>query len=194
MMDVPSSPTRPSANAATPQVAALEAGFVAHEAWAFEAAYTMHRRLLYGAAYSVLHDASDAEDCVHDVLVRLWQKANAYTAARGSLPAFLCVCVRNEALSRQRQARNRARIERDTLENVIVEPAGDDQVLRRMHIAQSLQSLSDPQREAIRLAYYDGLTHEQIARRLDQPVGTIKSRLSNALRVLRGILVQRDEV
>ncbi len=168
----------------------MEAGFVAHEAWAFEAAYVTYRRLLYGAAYGVLHDASDAEDCVHDVLIRLWQRGHAYTAARGTLHAFLSVCVRNEALSRRRRGVNRARIEREKLDAGAVEPPADDPVLGRMIVTQSLQTLTDPQRQAIQLAYYDGLTHEEIARRLGEPVGTVKSRLSNALRVLRRVLAE----
>ncbi len=170
----------------------MEEGFVAREAWAFEAVYKTYRSLLYGAAYGVLHDASDAEDCVHDVLTRLWHRGHAYSRSRGSLHAFLAVCVRNEALSRRRQSVNRARIAREKLTEDVSEPAADNATLERMRMAQVLQSLSDPQREAIQMAYYDGLTHEQIAARLGQPVGTIKSRLSNALRLLRKVLSQGD--
>lgn len=181
-MEEPPSTILRSADA---QQRALEHGFVAREAWAFEAAYVTYRRLLYGAAYGVLHDASDAEDCVHDVLARLWQRGHAYTAARGSLHAFLSVCVRNEALSRRRRGANRLRIEREKLDISVVEPAVDKAVLDRVDIARSMQALTPPQQQAIRLAYFEGLTHEQIAKRLGEPVGTVKSRLSNALRSLR---------
>jgi len=171
----------------------MEDGFVAREPWAFEAAYVTYRRLLYGAAYGVLHDAQEAEDCVHDVLARLWQRGHGYTAARGSLHAFLCVCVRNEALSRLRRAANRGRIEREKIDASVVEPAADEAVMNRVDVAQCLQALSQAQRKAIQLAYFEGLTHEQIARRLDEPLGTVKSRLSNALRTLRGCL-QRGQL
>jgi RNA polymerase sigma-70 factor (ECF subfamily) len=187
-VDASTSTTRRSAEAADPR--ALEAGFVAHEPWAFEAAYATYRRLLYGTAYGVLHDASDAEDCVHDVLVRLWQRGHAYTTARGSLHAFLCVCVRNEALSRRRRSVNRERIEREKLEPPRDEPAPDDVLVNRVDIAHSLQTLSQAQRQAIQLAYFEGLTHEQIAHHLGEPVGTVKSRLSNALRALRTVFSQ----
>src|SRR5579864_218313 len=109
MMDAPSSTT--SASPKSAEERALEAGFLARSEWAFEAAYFAYRRLLYGAAYKVLGDAGAAEDCVQDVLLRLWQRGHAYTPARGSLRAFLCVCVRNEALSRLRRQRTRGRIE-----------------------------------------------------------------------------------
>lgn len=186
MMDAPSSATAPSAEAL--QQHALENGFVAREAWAFEAAYKTYRSLLYGAAYGVLRDASDAEDCVHDVLARLWQHGHAYNRARGSLHAFLTVCVRNEALSRARQSANRSRILREAPPPDLTEPAPDSSLVDRVDIAKVLRGLTDSQREAIRLAYYEGLTHEQIAARLSEPVGTIKSRLSSALRVLRRLL------
>lgn len=164
----------------------MEQGFVAREAWAFEACYRAYRTLLYGAAYAVLRNAGEAEDCVHDVLLRLWQRGHAYTQARGSLRAFLAVCVRNEALSRRRKQTNRARIELAML------PGGadrtDESTEERMDMANVLASLGAPQRQVLELAYYQGLTHEEIASRLDEPVGTVKSRLSNTLRALRRAL------
>lgn len=186
MMDARSSSI--SASGRTPEERALEAGFVAHSEWAFEAAYFAYRGLLYGAAYKVLADPSAAEDCVHDVLMRLWHRAGSYTSARGSLRAFLCVCVRNEALTRLRRARTRGRIDDDQARNTPVSQMMEDQTVASMDLQHSLTSLSDVQRETIRLAYYEGLTHEEIARRLDEPVGTVKSRISNSLRRLRVVL------
>jgi RNA polymerase sigma-70 factor (ECF subfamily) len=171
---------------------ALEAGFVAREAWAFEAAYEAYRRRLYGAAVSVLHDSGDAQDCVHDVLARLWRNGHAYTRARGSLEAFLVVCVRNEALSRRRRDANRERITREQLRVVESAPPADDESVQRLDMGRMLERLSEAQQQAVRLAYYDGLTHEQIAQRLHEPVGTVKSRLSNALRTLRALLKQGE--
>ncbi len=150
-----------------------------------------YRKLLYGAAYGVLHDAGDAEDCVHDVLMRLWQRGHAYTPSRGSLQAFLCVCVRNEALSRQRSRANRLRIERENA-NAGAVAFDEDAIARGALMERSLSELTPIQREAIQLAYYDGLTHEQIAERLSAPLGTVKSRLSNALQALRRIVGSGD--
>lgn len=166
----------------------LEAAFVAREPWAFEASYRAYRGLLYGAAYAVLSDAAEAEDCVHDVLVRLWQRGHAYTPARGSLRAFLAVCVRNEALSRRRKYANRSRIERGTLAASVQEHAPEEHTEERMDVTRVLDSLGAPQRQIVQLAYYEGLTHEEIARRLGEPLGTVKSRLSNTLRSLRRAL------
>jgi RNA polymerase sigma-70 factor (ECF subfamily) len=153
-----------------------------------EAAYDAHRRQLYGAAFGVLRDAGDAEDCVHDVLMKLLRSRATFNPARGSLAAFLVVCVRNEALSRLRRDANRQRIVREQLPSGASVPPPDEPVAARLDLNQSLTHLNDAQRETICLAYYDGLTHDQIAQRLNEPLGTVKSRLSSALRALRGLL------
>jgi RNA polymerase sigma-70 factor (ECF subfamily) len=162
----------------------LARAFVKREAWAYEAAYREHGRAIYAAALQVLSNAQEAQDCVHDVLLRLWRRGSAYREERGSLRAFLAVCVRNEALSRSRKARNRERIVRET------EPRGDvadfgSAVADRESIRVALDALGDKQRETIALAYYGRLTLEEIARKFDEPLGTVKSRLSAALRKLR---------
>lgn len=158
-----------------------------------EDAYREHRGLLYGVALRVLHDSGEAEDCVHDTLLRLWQRGHSYTPARGSLAAFLIVCVRNEALTRLRKKTNRARIEHERLNGTTVEPAVDEPIVERSRVEDALKSLPEAQRETLRLAYYNGLTHEQIAARMHEPVGTVKSRLSTGLRSLRAYFKARGE-
>ncbi len=158
-----------------------------------EAAYREHRGLLYGVALRVLHDRGEAEDCVHDTVLRLWQRGHAYTPARGSIASFLVVCVRNEALTRLRKRTNRARIEHERLNSETVEPAVDDPVLERSRIADALASLNPVQKKTLELAYFTGLTHEQIAQRMQEPVGTVKSRLSSGLRALRAYFKAQGE-
>lgn len=164
----------------------LRRAFAAREAWAYEAAYRIYRRTLHAAARSALRRHADAADCVHDVMLRLWRRGDAYREERGSLRAFLAVSVRNEALARTRNEGNRERIavaagdasaERDVGETVV----------QRESVRAALAGLSEKQRRSIELAYYGGLTHEQIARELGEPVGTVKSRLSASLRRLREV-------
>lgn len=171
----------------------LELGFVRKEAWAFEAAYQEYKALLFSAALHVLGDREEAEDCVHDVLVHLWRQGHAYRSGRGSLRAFLAVCVRNEALSRRRKQLNRARIERENVRAAIA-PAPDDRIADRDRIARALEPLGEKAREAILLAYDEGLPYQEIALRLKEPVGTIKSRLSNAMRALRDQFALQGEL
>jgi len=188
-MDAPSSAIARSPDDAEQH--AIEAAFVAREPWAFHAAYDSYRRRLYGAAYSVLQDRADAEDCVHDVLVRVWRSVHAYSRTRGSLHAFLVVCVRNEALSRRRREQNRRRIEHAQLRVAEGVQSEDDPAAQRVDVQRALDRLSVAQRQTIALAYFEGLTHEEIAQRLQQPLGTVKSRIANALRALRAILQER---
>jgi RNA polymerase sigma-70 factor (ECF subfamily) len=180
-----------SPKTAVAQDRAVEDGFVAHEAWAFEAAYHAFKSALFGAAVGILGDREDAEDAVHDVLARLWQRGQAYTTARGSLRSFLVACVRNEALSRRRKSSNRLRIEQTVRPETVV-PA-DESLADRERIAQALQLLGEKQREAIRLSYEEGLPYKEIAQRLNEPEGTIKSRLSNAVRTLRAHFAAQGE-
>jgi RNA polymerase sigma-70 factor, ECF subfamily len=172
--------------------AELARAFVARQAWAHDAAYRVHGRVLYAAAYGVLRDANEAQDCVQDVLLRLWRDASAYRIERGSLRAFLAVCVRNEALSRLRKSHNRERIERT------LQPPGDVEdiaggVAREDSIGRALAALSAEQRRAVELSYFGHLTHQEIAGKLGEPVGTVKSRLSAALRRLRAELRPQQE-
>lgn len=164
----------------------LARAFVDRKAWAYEAAYRAHGSVLYSAALQVLRDPQDAADCVQDVLLRLWRRGDAYRTERGSLRAFLAVCVRNEALSRWRKTHNRDRIAQ-SLDRPT--DAGDiaSGVVDRESIRRALEVLTQKQRETIELAYMRHMTHEEIASALDEPAGTVKSRLSSALRKLREV-------
>ena len=169
----------------SPPVDELARAFARGEAWAFDAAYRIHGDALYAAARGVLRDASDAQDCVHDVMTRLWQRRHTFTPERGSLRAFLAVCARNEALTRVRNAGTRERILTRALEPVPASRDHGDDVAERESVESALRALTERQRETIRMAYYQCLTHFEIAERTGEPVGTIKSRLSGALRRLR---------
>jgi len=165
--------------------------FADREAWAYEAAYREHGRTLYAAALQVLRDSQESQDCVHDVLMRLWRRGAAYRPERGSLRAFLAVCVRNESLARLRNARNRERIVRS-----VETPGSTDDIAAavadRETLRPALGALAEKQRQTIELAYYQRYTLEEIARRLGEPLGTIKSRLSAALRKLRDTLAMQE--
>lgn len=168
---------------------ALAVAFAAHERWAFGEAYRRYGPLLYSAAYHVLGNADDARDCVHDAIARLWKSARAYATGRGSLRSFLVVCVRNEAISRQRRSGRRARLQ-DRLEALPAEHAELDAAdpIERDAVRRALLELPAEQRTAIALAFYEGKTHTEIAAQLDEPLGTIKSRIKLGLRKLAGTL------
>jgi RNA polymerase sigma-70 factor (ECF subfamily) len=168
---------------------ALAAGFAAHEGWAFGEAYRRHAALLYSAAYNVLGNADDAQDCIADAVARLWRSRGAYSASRGNLRSFLVVCVRNEAISRRRRQARALRLE----ERVAAMSVEHEQLLvpdpiERDRVRSALRALSPEQRTALELAYYEGKTHTEIAAELQEPLGTIKSRIKHGLRKLGSAL------
>ena len=163
--------------------------FARREEWAFDEAYRRYGALLYSVALNVLHAPEDAEDCVHDVVTRLWRSPHAFSFERGTVRAFLTVCVRNDAISRVRTRARRASLahalqssaeEADTFE---IPDHVEYERLRR-----ALADLPDVQREAVMLAYFGGKTHVEVAAALGEPLGTIKSRISLALRKLGAAL------
>jgi RNA polymerase sigma-70 factor, ECF subfamily len=172
---------------------ALAAAFAAKERWAFDEAATRFAGLLYSTAFNVLQNADDAQDCVQDALTRVWRLPDTYSPSRGALRSFLTVCVRNEAITRIR-SRNR----RHTMEaRVAAEPQEPDElgatdVIERDKLRAALRSLPDEQRRPLELAYFQYLTHVEIARELNEPLGTIKSRIALGLRKLGTALGARS--
>jgi RNA polymerase sigma-70 factor, ECF subfamily len=168
---------------------ALATAFAAKERWAFDEAYARYGKLLYSTAYHVLGNAEDAQDCVHDALARVWRSPDAYMRSRGAVRSFLTVCVRNEAISRVRSKARRRKME----ERIAAEPLEHDEirdfdVIEHDRLRNALRSLPTEQRQPLELAYYDYKTHVEIARELDQPLGTIKSRIALGLRKLGAAL------
>lgn len=174
---------------------ALAAGFAAHEAWAFGEAYRRYGTLLYSAAYNVLRNADEAQDCVADAVAKLWRSPVAYSASRGNLRSFLVVCIRNEAISRRRRQARALRLE----ERLAAMPVEHEQLrvpdpIERDRVRSALLALSPDQRTALELAYYKGKTHSEIAAELQEPLGTIKSRIKHGLRKLGSLLESTAQI
>ena len=164
----------------------LARAFAERTEGALEEAYRRYATLLTAVARQIVGAAGDAEDCLHDVLMRVWMGSHAYRAERGTLRAFLVVCVRNEALARRRSMLRHQEIddrlarERETAQ---VSPFESDPI-ERARLTDALRALPAEQRAVIDLAYFGGRTQTEIAAALDIPLGTVKSRASLALRKL----------
>lgn len=159
----------------------------------FDRLYREHRRSVFLAALRITHDPVTADDVTHDVFMRLWRRPDRFDESRGELLPYLRLMARSRALDlwRERQAAGRAQ---DRLTAVIerAEPvyAADPvpAVLaeeRAQTVREALDCLPEAQREAVVLAYWGGLTAEEISRRVDAPLGTVKSRLRLGLGKLR---------
>jgi len=156
---------------------------------AFGPFYDRYAPLVYPLVVRIVRDRTDAADVLQDVFWEAWQGATAYDPARGSPEAWMITRARARALDRVRALRRRS----ETFVPAVDEapaPAGaggDAAALAgdRGLIRTALAQLSAVQREAIELAYYAGLTQTEIARRLEQPLGTIKTRIRLGLERLR---------
>ena len=151
-------------------------------ATALAAAYRLYWRNLFSAAYAVLHEREDAEDCVHDVLIDVWSREISYHPERGTLRAFLITCVRNAALTRKRSASRHREIEATLCAQQPTTESLD--LAGTFQLRSALSTLPPEQLRALNLAFFGQRTHAEIARELDLPLGTVKSRLALAIKKL----------
>ena len=159
----------------------------------FRRAFAEHNRAVYTAAFRIVNDPTMAQDVVQDVFLRLWRRPDSFNPERGDLGTYLRLMGRSRALDvwREGQVRGRA-ADRLKLATPMEEPRFEDHpaVLAERdqdgaEVREALGKLPETQREAIVLAYWGGLTADQIARRAQVPLGTAKSRIRLGLARLR---------
>jgi RNA polymerase sigma-70 factor (ECF subfamily) len=161
---------------------------------ALGAVYDRYGGLVYTIALRVTGDRQTAEEVTQDVFQGVWQTAGSYQAGRGACAAWLVGITRHRAIDAMRSKRERARTREQTIEQGgLAETAGapDPQMSDldvREAVRSALDTLPGPQRQAIELAYYGGLTRVEIAERLGEPLGTVKTRLRLGLLKLRDLL------
>ncbi len=166
---------------------------------ALERLYDMYSAALYAVAYRISGERSDAEEIVLDSFSQAWRDAPRFQSDRGSVIAWLTMICRSRALDLIRSRGRRANVvtkaamaEPDATPGMgSAEPRTDrdvERTERRQIVAEALRSLSPPQREAVQLAFYEGLSHSEIAERLGEPLGTVKTRVRLAMQRLRDSL------
>ncbi|MBI2166293.1 MAG: sigma-70 family RNA polymerase sigma factor [Chloroflexi bacterium] len=164
---------------------------------ALEAVYTRHARALFSLALHILKDGSRAEEVLQDVFLTLWRRPSQYDPARGGLFPWLVSVTRNRAIDELRRRRIKlAPVQEGFLENLAADQVGldvpvllaEEQALARRAIAQ----LPPEQQQVIRLAFFYGYSHSEIARQLGQPLGTVKTRIRLAMQKMRGLLSKGD--
>jgi len=149
--------------------------------------YDRYGRAAYGLALRVVRDPALAEDAVQEAFLALWRSAARFVPERSKASTWILTLVHRRAVDAvRREQRRRA----DTLEGAPEPSVGgvdEDAWLRlqRERVQEALRSLPDAQREALELAYYGGFSQSELAERLGQPLGTIKSRMFTGLSTLR---------
>jgi len=177
----------------------LVAGAAGGDERAMAGLYDRYGQVLYAVAYRIVGERADAEEVVLEAFAQAWRDAPRFEAARGSVAGWLTMIARSRALD---LVRARSRRDRITTAAASARPdaplamgevrpdpsAGMDHSERRREVRQALEALSAPQRQAIELAYYEGLSQSEIAERLQEPLGTIKTRIRLGMQKLRDAL------
>lgn len=183
-------PSQPAASTIDP---ALLARVVKGDAQAFSQLYDQSSTLLYTMALRMLGNKEDANELLQEVYLEVWRKVSRYDVGRGTPLAWLVTLTRSRALDRIR-ARNARGQQKMTasLDGASQVPdrgpnpfdAQADQEIR-MLVLGALAALPPAQQQALELAYYEGLSHAEIAAQLNQPLGTVKTRIKLGMSKLR---------
>jgi RNA polymerase sigma-70 factor (ECF subfamily) len=153
--------------------------------------YDRYGRFVYALILRVVRDEGIAEDLVQETFLRIWNRGHRFDAARGSLSTWILTVARNRAIDYVRSAGARAakgQTDLDAIEHpaLFVDVERDllnSDRLRRIRLA--FEKLSQNQRTALELAYFEGLSQTEMAERMQQPLGTIKTWVRSALQILR---------
>ena len=170
---------------------------------AMELLYDRYSRPFFSLAYRVTASKQAAEDLVQAAFLAIWQNRTSYSREVGSVRSWLYSIMHYRVIDYLRRQRSRSKWREIPLEEVeydedlLVSPDPWEETWRSEQVAlirEALQSLSEEQRRAIELAYFEGLTREEIAERCGIPVGTVKSRLRLGLLHLKHALIEKSIV
>jgi RNA polymerase sigma-70 factor (ECF subfamily) len=161
---------------------------------AIAALYDATNRLIYSLILRVLGDVSSAEEVLIDVYTQVWRQAASYDANRGAPLAWMATIARSRAIDRLRSGwqDQRRKESLDVLGDAPTSDANPEEMTaaseRQKFVRDALNLLTPEQREVIELAYYSGLSHSEIAEKLKQPLGTVKTRTRLGMMKLREAL------
>jgi len=162
---------------------------------AFGEFYDRHATLMFSVASKILNDAGEAEDVLQEVFVQIWEKAGRFNPQLGKASSWVAILVRNRAIDRIRASQRRTRLAEEAGAEQAVAADIADTANETVHghekaslIQSAITGLPAEQRRAIELAYFSGLTQDEISKKLNEPLGTIKARIR------RGLLKLRDQL
>lgn len=150
--------------------------------------YDRYSGIVYGVALRVLGDTTAAEDVLQEIFLQLWRKPQAFNADRGRLAPWLAVIARNRAIDLLRK-----RPVEEEIDELAVSTRVDLEDLAAQHLAVEkvrgvVADLPPEQRRVLEMAFFEGLTHTEIAGKTGEPLGTVKTRIRSALLAIRKVL------
>ena len=149
--------------------------------------YDRYSSLVYSVALRVLGDTGAAEDILQEVFMQLWRNPGLFDSSRGNLGAWLAVISRNRAIDGLRRRKPETDIA-DIVLSVEIDMAGEAERSAAMgKVRSALEAMPVPQRAALEMAYFEGLSHSEIAAKTGEPLGTIKTRIRSGLLALRRV-------
>ena len=180
--------TNAAASPRTPSDAELMARIRSGVQDAMAELYDRYSPLVYAVALRVLADTGAAEDVLQEVFMKLWRHPASFDARRGSLGPWLAVIARHRAIDVRRKRRPQT-----DLEDVVIAIEADledaaERARALEKVRASLRAMSDHQRRALEMAFFEGMTHSEIAAQTGEPLGTVKTRIRAALMALRRAL------
>jgi RNA polymerase sigma-70 factor (ECF subfamily) len=170
---------------------ALIAAIAARQQGALDRLYDRYQTMVYHLAWKILRNRESAEEIVYEVFWQVWREADRYTSQRGSVGTWVGMLARSRAIDALRAQRSTL-IAEDALEDhsLATDRAEDPEEVssleqRAVLVRGALDSLPSDQRKALELAFFSGFTHTEIASQLDEPLGTVKTRIRAAMLKLR---------
>jgi RNA polymerase sigma-70 factor (ECF subfamily) len=159
---------------------------------ALAACYDRYRVILFSQIVRILNDRQEAEDCLQEVFLQVWRRARDFDESRGRAFTWLVTIARSRALDRLRASGSRLRLVNEAAQTP-QEEVGDavKEVVQSEEgaiVREALAELPEDQRHALLLAYFEGLTQTEIAARLGDPLGTVKTRMRSGMIKLRELL------
>ncbi len=146
--------------------------------------FERHSRLVYSVALRVLRDPAAAEDVLQEIFMQIWRTPTSFIEARGSLGGWLAVVSRNRSIDLLRRKRPTESVEDVPLASPydLAKVAEQNLMLERVRLL--VAELPDEQRKALEMAFFEGLTHSEIAKKTECPLGTVKTRIRSAVQTL----------
>lgn len=152
---------------------------------AMAAVFDRYAGLVYSVALRVLKDTGQAEDVTQEIFFQLWRNPDGFSFSRGALGTWLLVVARNRAIDQLRQRRPTEPVDEVVIASATNLQSEAERGIMMQRVRGILGDLPQEQQQSVQLAFFDGLSHSEIAERTGQPLGTVKTRIRSALSSLR---------